>query len=253
MEIQQLERAFRYNSVDLIDPGAQYTPEQVRDFYSPTYPEILNAAIEGPEEKDNKLVYTFRRAVGTKGSTKENPGAFDCYTSAAPDEPLFVLLARDKHAPTLIWLWAVLRELDGEDTAKVNEARDCAMAMVAWASAHGRKSVGLGQAALAGSMELVRIVNAAVRQANLRASQNEATPHEIFRFWLAQTNFEAAPGARDFPVGSRISYLEHGNNRIATVRGYTSVDGEVVLVVEAERTGGVVNVTLSQSPEVLHG
>lgn len=67
LETQQLSRAFRYNSVDLIDPGAQYTPEQVRDFYAPTYPEILNAAIEGPEEKDGKLVYTFRRAVGTKG------------------------------------------------------------------------------------------------------------------------------------------------------------------------------------------
>lgn len=67
LQTQQLERTFRYNSVDLIDPGAQYTPEQVRDFYAPTYPEILNAAIEGPDEKDGKLQYTFRRAVGTKG------------------------------------------------------------------------------------------------------------------------------------------------------------------------------------------
>jgi PRTRC genetic system protein C len=71
LQTQQLERTFRYNSVDLIDPGAQYTPEQVRDFYAPTYPEILNAAIEGPEEKDGKLRYTFRRAVGTKGVTDE--------------------------------------------------------------------------------------------------------------------------------------------------------------------------------------
>lgn len=68
IQTQQLERAFRYNSVDLPDPGPQYTPEQVRDFFAPTYPEILNAAIEGPEEKDGKLVYTFRRAVGTKGA-----------------------------------------------------------------------------------------------------------------------------------------------------------------------------------------
>jgi len=65
---QELERIFRYNSVDLIDPGIQFNAEQVRDFYAPTYPEILNAAIEGPEEKDGKLVYTFRRAVGTKGA-----------------------------------------------------------------------------------------------------------------------------------------------------------------------------------------
>lgn len=194
LQTQQLERCFRYNSVDLIDPGAQYTPEQVRDFYAPTYPEILNAGIDGPEEKDGKLQYTFRRAVGTKGATKNNPGAYDCYAAANPDEPLFVLLARDKHAPTLIWLWAVLRELDGEDQAKVDEARKCAMAMVAWAHEHGRKSVGLGQAALAGAMELVRVTNTALAQARaagaLPKQRNDGTPLEIFRYWLAQTDFD---------------------------------------------------------------
>jgi PRTRC genetic system protein C len=68
LETKELVRTFRYNSVDLPDPGAQYTVEQVRDFYSATYPEITSAAVEGPEEKDGKLVYTFRRAVGTKGN-----------------------------------------------------------------------------------------------------------------------------------------------------------------------------------------
>lgn len=76
LQTQQLERTFRYNSVDLLDPGAQYTPEQVRDFYAPTYPEILNAAIEGPDEKDGKLQYTFRRAVGTKGVSTILGGAW---------------------------------------------------------------------------------------------------------------------------------------------------------------------------------
>lgn len=68
IETKQLERSFRYNSVDLPDPGAQFNAEQVRDLYSGTYPEITTAAIEGPEEKGGKLVYTFRRAVGTKGN-----------------------------------------------------------------------------------------------------------------------------------------------------------------------------------------
>ncbi len=68
LQVQTLERLFRYNSVDLIDPGAQYSAEQVRDFYAATYPEIVSAAVEGPEEKDGKLVYTFRKAVGTKGA-----------------------------------------------------------------------------------------------------------------------------------------------------------------------------------------
>lgn len=67
IQTQQLERAFRYNSVDLPDPGSQFSVDQVRDLYSATYPEIVSAAIEGPEEKSGKLVYTFRRAVGTKG------------------------------------------------------------------------------------------------------------------------------------------------------------------------------------------
>ena len=67
LETQELTRAFRYNSVDLADPGAAYTPSQVRDFYAAVYPEITTAAIEGPETADGKMVYTFRRAVGTKG------------------------------------------------------------------------------------------------------------------------------------------------------------------------------------------
>jgi PRTRC genetic system protein C len=68
LQAQELARAFRYNSVDLPDPGPQFDIQQVRDLFAATYPEIVNAAIEGPEEKDGKLVYTFRKAVGTKGA-----------------------------------------------------------------------------------------------------------------------------------------------------------------------------------------
>lgn len=61
--------------------------------------------------------------------TKNNPGAFDCYANAAADEPMFVLLGRDKHAPALVREWADLREREGEDSRKVEEARRCADAM----------------------------------------------------------------------------------------------------------------------------
>lgn len=71
MEIKNLTREFRYNGVALPDPGAQYTLEQVRDFYAAMYPEITSAAIEGPENIGAKTIYTFRRAVGTKG--KDHP------------------------------------------------------------------------------------------------------------------------------------------------------------------------------------
>lgn len=65
--------------------------------------------------------------------TKNNPGNFDCYTNADPNEPMFILLGRDKNAPSLVDLWARQREIDDEDPAKVQEARDCAENMRAWA------------------------------------------------------------------------------------------------------------------------
>lgn len=119
--------------------------------------------------------------------TKNDPGAYDCYANAEPDEPLFVLLARDKHAPTLVWLWATLREFDDEDPAKVAEARQCALAMITWASAHDRASVGLGQATLAGVMELIREINALARR---NGPKNDATTVEQMRHFLAVTEFE---------------------------------------------------------------
>lgn len=94
-------------------------------------------------------------------ATKNNPGKFDCYANAEPDEPMFVLLARDKHAPSLIWLWATMRELDGEDAEKVQEARDCANAMIQWQADRGRRIHGLGAATLSGVFELIRVANLA--------------------------------------------------------------------------------------------
>lgn len=71
--------------------------------------------------------------------TKNDPGEFDCYDNAEPDEPMFVLLARDPLAPILVELWASLRADDGVRThpsapapAKVAEARHCAASMRAW-------------------------------------------------------------------------------------------------------------------------
>lgn len=73
IKVTQLPRAFSYNGVELPDIGGDMTPEQVKDVYSATYPEITSASIEGPEHKGGKLVYTFRRAVGTKGASMYPP------------------------------------------------------------------------------------------------------------------------------------------------------------------------------------
>lgn len=71
--------------------------------------------------------------------TKLNPGEFDCYANALPDEPMFVLLARDALAPDVVRQWAALiehainRGMKPEtDIAKVKEARTCADAMGLW-------------------------------------------------------------------------------------------------------------------------
>lgn len=64
--------------------------------------------------------------------TKLKPGKFDCYENAAPDEPMFVLLARDPMAPVLVRLWADLREHAAGNPSKVFEARTCAIDMEKW-------------------------------------------------------------------------------------------------------------------------
>jgi hypothetical protein len=117
--------------------------------------------------------------------TKSNPGAFDCYANAEPDEPMFVLLGRDKHAPALVWLWAVLRELDGEDPAKVHEARQCCVNMAEFAHDRGKQSVGVAHSVLAGVFELMRAANTAVKGA-----KNDPTTVDQFRVFLCQSRFE---------------------------------------------------------------
>jgi len=73
--------------------------------------------------------------------TKNKPGKFDCYANARPDEPLFVLLGRDRHAAGLVRLWALLRAKDGEDPEKVAEALACADAMDVHARTLGKDPV----------------------------------------------------------------------------------------------------------------
>ncbi len=64
--------------------------------------------------------------------TKNTPGAFDCYANAEPDEPMFILLGRDRDAASLVRLWALMRHAAGEDEKKVTEALQCAEAMDGW-------------------------------------------------------------------------------------------------------------------------
>ncbi len=78
--------------------------------------------------------------------TKQNPGERDCYARALPDEPYFVLLARDPSAPFLVRDWAETRNDQIEVRAKpesdrpmVQEAIALADAMTAWRVANDGK------------------------------------------------------------------------------------------------------------------
>lgn len=78
--------------------------------------------------------------------TKNNPAKFDCYANAEPDEPMFVLLARDPAAPHVIAYWTQLRAemIQGKtkpeaDYEQLDEAVQCASAMQAWRLANWGK------------------------------------------------------------------------------------------------------------------
>jgi hypothetical protein len=117
--------------------------------------------------------------------TKSDPGEYDCYAAAASDEPVFTLRANNKFTPTLIWLWASLSELDGEDPKKVAEARSCVTDSLRWAKEHDRPVAGLGQATMGGVLELIRTVNGLMRNAD-----GTDTDDDVLRRFLSQTEFE---------------------------------------------------------------
>lgn len=73
--------------------------------------------------------------------TKNNPGKFDCYANAQPDEPMFVLLARDQLAPGIVRIWALAKALFKPNSPKIAEALQCANAMEKWGN-HVSKDVG---------------------------------------------------------------------------------------------------------------
>lgn len=71
MAVEILTRTFKYNSLILEDPDPNMLPEEVKDFYGNIYPELTQSVIEGPDLSENGMQYSFTRAVGTKGVTKQ--------------------------------------------------------------------------------------------------------------------------------------------------------------------------------------
>lgn len=64
--------------------------------------------------------------------TKNSPGNFDCYSNADGDEPMFVLLGRDKFAASLVRMWALAHHPDKpggshKKMAELNAAQEAAL------------------------------------------------------------------------------------------------------------------------------
>jgi PRTRC genetic system protein C len=70
MTIETMNREFRYDNLRLPDPNPSLTVEEVRTAFAATYPEIVTAAITGPEAVGNKLVYHFAKAIRNQRMTK---------------------------------------------------------------------------------------------------------------------------------------------------------------------------------------
>lgn len=100
-----------------------------------------------------------------------NPGKFDCWSKAEPDEPTFTLLGRDPLAKSLVDAWALVREKTGEDPEKVEEARQCADAMEAWARKLGKKPLKdeqLSALLIEQRQQTISMIKGLVRFAELR-------------------------------------------------------------------------------------
>lgn len=62
-----MARKFSYNGMELADPDPAMKPDQVKEVYAVTYPELTNASVTGPEKVGDDQVFKFSRAVGAKG------------------------------------------------------------------------------------------------------------------------------------------------------------------------------------------
>lgn len=71
LEVTNLDREFKFKKdgteVTLPDPNPEFSVQEVLQFYSPQYPELTTATIEGPKVQGKTAVYSAKTTVGTKG------------------------------------------------------------------------------------------------------------------------------------------------------------------------------------------
>lgn len=70
INVKKLERKFELErngkAIYLKDPNPSFTIDEVVDYYSGSYPELLNASHTSAELEGN-MIYKFKTVAGTKG------------------------------------------------------------------------------------------------------------------------------------------------------------------------------------------
>jgi hypothetical protein len=108
--------------------------------------------------------------------SKNNPGKWDCYANAEPDEPMFVLLGRDPIAPFLVGWWVGLKAKydPTADEEKLKEALVCAHAMEEWLLKMNREDkLALRKLVMEEGMRIVKAIDDGEAQSG--EAQSEAT------------------------------------------------------------------------------
>lgn len=67
LKVEVLQREFFHNGTRIPDPAPHLSVAQVRDWLTPSWPEIAAATLAGPEDSSGTLRYTFSRTIGSKG------------------------------------------------------------------------------------------------------------------------------------------------------------------------------------------
>lgn len=71
VEIKELERVFHYEHDKklhvLPDPSPLLELDEVIDFYTTSYPELLNGSVEEFAQDGDLMIYKIKTIVGTKG------------------------------------------------------------------------------------------------------------------------------------------------------------------------------------------
>lgn len=73
LQVTNLTRKFtikkdgKNKDIELPDPNAEMSPEEVMKFYSGTYPELTNAVVEGPTVVGDKASYNISTKAGKLG------------------------------------------------------------------------------------------------------------------------------------------------------------------------------------------